>query len=510
MNFIDIIGKYGKKDVVDISATIKYGEEWLYKTLNRFKKDYYENDYRLILHFYDDLNEYVDSPSVICNSLYRVLYKLDISEFFVILITNSDVKKDLEVSKNLLNDNKREFFNVDIDVDIEYHPNIDVPSIHKTENIEKQNTTCKKLWNHLYINTNGDVLPCCVADYNQPIGNVIESNINDILSSDKLSDIRQQMLDGKKVSACRICYENEKKDIESMRDPIKENIPSVITSFDIRLSNICNLKCRMCTGTYSSRIAKEESDNFGVNYNVVDLKSIKNTHSIFELLKNAEDVYFAGGEPLIMDTHYQILDELLRLKKHDIKIGYNTNFTKLNYKNISVLDYWKKFNNVTIGASLDGMGKHIEYIRNGTIWEEVLENFDRIQPLDVKFKITANINVLNAFNFIDAQKFWIKKGVKDFHISILTNPDYLSIQILPPSIKDKISQCIKDHINFLNDTNNIHLISVWEDIETFMNKKDMSFLLPNFFNEIKKLDEIRGENFNTVFIEYEEIYGGLN
>lgn len=503
MDFHKIIDSYNQKDVVDISPTLEYGEEWLYKKLSTFKKNYYHNEYRLILYFNNDHKEYIDYPSMICYSLYRVIYKLDISEFFVILISKQDVSEDLKLSKDILKDNIQEIFHIDESIDIQYFNNIDTPSVYSPRGIDNQNTSCKKLWNHLHIHTNGDVLPCCVADHNQPIGNITKKRITDILKSPELENLRQNMLDGYKISSCKYCYENEKQGLESLRQPLTSDIPKNITSFDIRFSNICNLKCRMCTGEYSSRIAKEEFDNYGVDYQIVELESINGLDDILDLLKNAEDVYFAGGEPLIMDIHYKILDKLLELEKFDIKLGYNTNFTKLNYKNKSVIDYWKKFSNITVGASLDGIEKHIEYIRNGTKWNEVLDNFNNIKTLDVKFKITSNINIYNAFNLIDAQKLWIQNGITNHHISILNNPDYLSIQILPKEFKERLILKIDEHINFLSDYK--HLISVWEDVKVYLNKEDKSFLLSKFLKETERLDILRNENFEEVFTEYKNL-----
>jgi sulfatase maturation enzyme AslB (radical SAM superfamily) len=79
-----------------------------------------------------------------------------------------------------------------------------------------------------------------------------------------------------------------------------------------------------------------------------------------------EQIYFAGGEPLMMEEHYRILKELVKREMFDVKLIYNTNFSRLTLKDDNVLDYWKLFNNVSIGASLDGMGPRAEYIRKGT------------------------------------------------------------------------------------------------------------------------------------------------
>ena len=44
-------------------------------------------------------------------------------------------------------------------------------------------------------------------------------------------------------------------------------------------------------------------------------------------LDHVEQIYFAGGEPLMMEEHYNILEELVRRKRFDVRLIYNTNFT---------------------------------------------------------------------------------------------------------------------------------------------------------------------------------------
>ena len=247
---------------------------------------------------------------------------------------------------------------------------------------------------------------------------------------------------------------------------------------------------------------------YGAEYKTVDIDNIVDIDSLLSLLKNAEQIYFAGGEPLLMQSHYMILDELVRLKKFDTRLNYNTNFTTLRYKNLNVLDYWKKFSTVVIGASIDACDKHLEYIREGTVWNDVISNYNELKTTDCKFKITANINIYNAFNLIDNQKIWIKKSVPlpNFKITILTHPEYLSIQVLPTEYKIQLINKIQSHINELkSQLNSDGLVDHWNNVIDHLNSGDKSHLLPKFFKETQRLDQIRGTNFDEVFTEYADL-----
>lgn len=513
MEYTKIINEIKNKyttDIVDISHYFNKGKDWLVKELQKYKKETFENDYRLVLTYSRDKKEYIDIPPLLCVDLYKTIYDLDISEFFIILITEQDLTNELKIAKQLLQDDKQNFYTIDTDIDFKYYVSSNINSAVLPTDVSNENTSCLKLWNHLHINTNGDVLPCCVSDQNRPFGNITEESIDKILNSDKRMFFQKAMLDNKKLSACRKCYEDEKNNIKSHRTPVDNvNVNDIsITTFDIRLSNLCNLKCRMCTGVYSSKIAKEEQTLYGVEYKTINTDNIVDINSIFGLLKNARSIYFAGGEPLLMQSHYMILNELISLDKLDTKLVYNTNLTILRYKNINVIDYWQKFTNVEVRASIDACNEHLEYIREGSIWNDVVENYNKIKITNCEFKITSNINIYNAFNLIDNQKIWIKKSVplSNFQITFLTNPEYLSVQVLPNDYKIKLVNKIRKHINELEKQfNSANLVRQWEDVIDYLNAADKSHLLQKFFDETKRLDNIRGTSFDDVFTEYKDL-----
>ena len=109
------------------------------------------------------------------------------------------------------------------------------------------NNFCSAPWTSLFIDTNGDVKPCCASTY--PLGNVNNDSIDDVLSGEVIKDVRQQLLSGEKPEHCRSCYESEQVSGSSTRDYFNENVPVSdpqldifeLKQIDIRWSNSLSL-----------------------------------------------------------------------------------------------------------------------------------------------------------------------------------------------------------------------------------------------------------------------------
>jgi sulfatase maturation enzyme AslB (radical SAM superfamily) len=134
-----------------------------------------------------------------------------------------------------------------------------------------------------------------------------------------------------------------------------------------------------------------------------------------------EQVYFAGGEPLIMKEHYTLLEKLIDAGKTDVRIQYNTNFSELRFKDKHVFEYWKHFKNVSVGASLDASGARAELMRKGTDWQQTVDNRQRMmeEVPHVDFYVSATVSTMNVLHVLDFHKAWTELGLiraKDFKI----------------------------------------------------------------------------------------------
>lgn len=298
-------------------------------------------------------------------------------------------------------------------------------------------------WIHVYANPNGDVLPCCIA--NKSLGNLHNNSITEIWNNSEYKQLRDNMLNGVRSEHCKDCYliedrgihskrQNDLKNFEPLLDVVKDNSPELDIKFlDIRWSNICNYKCKTCSGDYSSKWAENEKREkifmfAGGNNNDKLYNDLK------PFLSDLKKINFAGGEPLLMDKHYEILEHLIEIGATDTRIVYNTNLSKLNYKDKSVIELWKQFKYVSVFASIDDYGERAEYIREGTVWDEIEDNIRLIRSEcpHVKLEMNTTVSVLNIFTLTDLIDYVTEQKLftGEPHFYNLINPSYYNIDII--------------------------------------------------------------------------------
>jgi MoaA/NifB/PqqE/SkfB family radical SAM enzyme len=403
----------------------------------------------------------------------------------------------------------------------------DIHDIHDTSNTD---TLCIKPWIHLYVGTDGNVLPCCVADNTRPVSTITNGSINNIANAPAFVSVRKSMLQHKRPIECSVCYKLEEKGIKSNREISNDkwrNEFDVIdnanqdgsvdnfkpSSVDFRLSNTCNFKCRICTGYASSRIQLEEKENNIINVQYNTLSATERNNALTKLLpylNDVKEIYFAGGEPLLIKEHYVILDYLLMHNKQHIALRYNSNLSRLMYKDKNIISYWKQFSNIELGISIDEMGVSAEYSRSGTVWNTIVDNLTNVSDNcpHININITSTFSIYSAFNLIKLQRNWIENNkVKHTNMlfQILTTPSYVSVQLLPLTYKKKLTNYINEHIEFLRTYNSVALIDSWELASIYLNAEDNSFKLCKFFKYNDALDNCRNETFETSYPEYSNL-----
>ena len=397
--------------------------------------------------------------------------------------------------------------------------------------LAESKTFCIYPWIHLHAYPTGEAYPCCHSEMNYPVGNCKTNTLKEIWNSEPQKKLRVDMLSENTNVACGRCYEQEQSGFFSGRKSANKHHGHQIDRIDhttdtghvdefamtygaIRVSNLCNLRCRSCGSIFSSQWYQDQVKIAGPEW------AIKNTalnyagqhetdmwEQLIEHIDHVEQIYFAGGEPLMMEEHYLILEELERRKRFDVRLIYNTNFTQVKLKNRSVFDYWKKFEHVAIGASLDAMGPRAEYIRKGTVWKVVEENRKNMIEIcpDVDFYISPTLSIMNALHLPDFHKDWVEKGLihpQDLNVNILQDPMHFRIDIAFGEYKEQIQQKFEKHLEWLRPLDNLHRATVgFESAITFMNKTDNTKLIDTFWAKTSELDYIRCENIVDVIPE---------
>ena len=394
-------------------------------------------------------------------------------------------------------------------------------------------------WIHLNTWPNGNVFQCCITDFRNHIGNLKDNSMEEIWNNDYMRQLRLDLLDGKKPNSCSKCFEQEDMGIQSLRKSVNKNFKHHIDStlatttadgtntefklayWDFRFSNLCNMKCRMCGGHLSSIWNLDEKAIYG-KASEPDIVVNTQNHSIDDMygildqqLENVEEIYFAGGEPLIMDEHYYILEKLIEHGRTDVRLRYNTNLLKIKYKKWDNHELWKHFDNVQVIASLDALAQRGEYIRKGTIWETVDKNMKTLIKNDhINFGISPTINLFNVQHVPEFVQYVLDCGfdIHKLHLNnVLTNPTWYHINILPNELKQDIKNKYNKHLDSISDqSTRDHLQQMYQSIliylDSDMDNDKLYWNRKKFKTVTDTLDTYRKETLCDVFPELREFY----
>jgi MoaA/NifB/PqqE/SkfB family radical SAM enzyme len=395
--------------------------------------------------------------------------------------------------------------------------------------LKDSKTFCIYPWIHLHAYPTGEAYPCCHAEMKPGVvGNCKTNTLEEIWSGDAMKKLRADMLSETPHPACTRCYEQEQSGFFSGRRSANkhhghhikklETNPFEMTYWDIRFSNLCNLKCRSCGHIFSSQWYQDQAKLAGGDWKdrntVLNYAGRTETDMWAQLephLDHVEQIYFAGGEPLLMEEHYNILEELVRRKRFDVRLIYNTNFTHTDLKGRSVFEYWRQFKSVAVGASLDGLGRAAEYIRKGTRWSDVVNNrYEMIRTCPaVDFYISPTLSILNAWNLPDFHKEWVAHGLiraQDLNVNILQDPLYYRIDIAPAEYKQKLEIKYLEHLDWLRDRDPLgRATQGFRSAIQFMHATDNTQLIDTFWRKTHELDNIRNENVLDVLPELKDL-----
>lgn len=399
---------------------------------------------------------------------------------------------------------------------------------HEEFLLKESKTFCIYPWIHLHAYPTGEAYPCCHAEMAYPVGNTRFKSLEEIYRDAPMRELRKDMLNERFNPACNRCYEQEQSGFFSGRRSANKHHGHHVkridddkfqmSYWDIRFSNLCNLSCRSCGHIFSSSwyadqvaLAGQEWGKQNKTLNIAGRNATDMWNQLLPHMDYVEQIYFAGGEPLMMDEHYSILEELERRERFDVRLIYNTNFTQVKLKNRYVFDYWRKFKSVAVGASLDAMGPRAEYIRKGTVWDQVERNRRLMQETcpNVDFYISPTLSVMNAWHLPDFHRAWVDQGLitaQDVNINILQDPAHYRIDIAPIKYKQSLRDKFQKHLEWLRPLDRLQRATVgFESAIHFMMATDNTHLIDVFWRKTNQLDQIRKENSMSVLPELEAL-----
>lgn len=315
---------------------------------------------------------------------------------------------------------------------------------------------CNLLWNHVRVHVDGKVLPCCQFDYLVP-GSIkdipdVTDGIEAAFSSEYFNTVRRKMLNGERIPECHKCMTDEDSGLVSMRTEFNKlftetDVPK-IRYIETALSTHCNLACRMCNETFSSKWFQYKNPKTKVDTSVNSATLTYYNSDLSEL----ERIKLVGGEPMLDRNHITFLKKMFGLSKtpEEISLHYHTNGTvKPTEKTLS---FWRKAKEVEITFSIDGIGKINEILRPPHKWKTIVDNINLIKSLDdinLKLNIHSVVSVLNIKHIENIIQFAFNDmGLTEpdqLTFDLLYYPDHLSVLNTEPSYKQEIIDFVKEN-----------------------------------------------------------------
>lgn len=456
---------------------------------------------------------------------------------------------------------------------------------------------CPVPWGQVSVHNSGEYRSCIQARSCKKTRGILRDDNNDIMRADThtidevrnsplLKDVRKSMIQGERHDMCVRCNREDDAGVPSRRrnatieyydkydydywkalshchdDGQLMLHESEVLEYDIRLGNLCNLKCRMCHPSESTQWYDEWFDTmfkgFNSDFTRVEMfrenKKIKLKNDIYswyddskffnEVNKNSNStrkIYFSGGEPTLVENMYDMLEKIIDSgMAKDIELEYNINLTNIPRRAIKI---WHNFKQVTLGGSIDAVGEYNNYIRYPSKWNKIEENIkwlDQNTNPNINFFCTATWQILNATQILDLIKWQIEnKFVKFnrmansvfFSFHTLSAPTYLNVKALPKELKqhvqDEFDKFDKEYLKpwidslpedfqFANtdyeadwngrqpwDNNKHHL---YEKVKTrldtmmeFMWADDFSEHFPEFIKVTRTQDKYRNQSFEKLY-----------
>jgi len=396
----------------------------------------------------------------------------------------------------------------------------------------------------------GAIKICCRS---LPIGWIQEESLESVWNNETMKNVRKQILNNERPEVCKPCFDLEDQGVESLRqrhingvipearinlypnalDQLTENytMPFEFPTMEIKLNNLCNLKCRMCNPLDSTswkdwdevKPFYEKENNYLVptvsklvrvpGQYIGPFDNTDNWWKDFEkLIPYFRRVEFAGGEPLMDPQHYKILDMLKPYGKN-IELKYATNGTTLGIsKGRTIHDYWPHFRSIAVNVSIDGIHDVYNYIRSNSNFSEVEKNIKEIKSLPNISRIVGAFtaqagNILQAAECID---YFINEMGIVFYSHRVSYPNVLSAQVLPQPLKEEAINRLKSVeqrlFSFPAITENALLEKITrqqiKDNINYLNAKDQSHLWLEFLDFNRKLDITRNQSLLDAVPEF--------
>lgn len=329
---------------------------------------------------------------------------------------------------------------------------------------------CVLPWISLETSPVGTVRPCCLAleeitDQRGEKYRLGHSDFQSIRDSDYMQQLRQDFLQGKQPGTCQRCWSEEAAGRTSKRMHTLDRLKHMVHNddwsvqskplkfLDLKLGNICNLKCRICGSWSSSTFAAEEirfqadrKQNY--HYEMLRQGAWPRDNTVFwqdlaQHVQELEYIEFTGGEPFMIQEHFDLLQSLVDTgHAAHVEIHYNTNGTIFP---MGAEKLWRHFRHVEVAFSIDDVHDRFEYQRSGADWLEVQGHIELFRDMrgrnhNISLQCCSTVNIFNAW-YLEELANWIDTQQFDFvYWNMLHEARHFCITSLPEAAKQEVCQ----------------------------------------------------------------------
>jgi MoaA/NifB/PqqE/SkfB family radical SAM enzyme len=337
---------------------------------------------------------------------------------------------------------------------------------------------CVLPWIHMNLNPDGRVTLCCqshdhILDEQGRSLNAQTHSLSEIWNSSGMRDIRRRMADGEQLPHCKACFHDEAFGRKSYRKRSNDlwlgsrpegaaicrmidqsadgSTPLSPSYFDLRLGNVCNLKCTACKPLYSSQIERDPvhapwivdapytrlTNRFGTTGEWFDADGL--VDEMAGMSSNLAMIQLAGGEPTINKSQIAFLKNLCTAgRAPDIDLIVVTNLIAVRQE---IYDLFAQFKSLFVIVSADGCGSTYEYVRYPGKWAVLVKNVLRLREVrpDVRIRIDAVLQALNALNVVELFEWadeqdipielWVGRGLNHYN----------DFRILPLAVRNELA-----------------------------------------------------------------------
>ena len=459
-------------------------------------------------------------------------------------------------------------------------------------------TFCILPWVHLSTRPDGSMRVCCTANASSvgptndkehggqvgilktEDGKPNNLNVTDFLTawnSTYMKNVRKQMLNGEMPPSCLKCYKeeaaghnskrmwetaywSERVDVKNLIENTAEDgsVPPQLAYIDLRFGTKCQLACVMCSPHDSSGWVKDWKAMFPA----VENASLKETmqwenkgsyngssynwhkqnpvfwEQFYKQMPSMQQIYFAGGESLIIEEHYEILEEAIRQGvAKDLELRYNSNGVEWRE---DLFDLWKEFKLVRFHYSVDSIEQMNDYIRYPSKWDRTREVFhilDKETSDNVEVTVACAVQALNIYYIPDFIRWKLEEGFEKVNMwpfgagginyHFVYHPPHLNVKVLPKWFKEEcrrkyeefypwweanwekgVPSWYKGKVDYEKWRTASYGIDRLEGMLKFMESEDWSVRLPEMKEFLQLCDQQRDITFAETFPEMKDIFNG--